>query len=165
MARWHQDDVDVACEAWAYQWVQNYARTPDRAGRTVGPLGCTLGRVMERHDGAASNTEHDRTWPEVFLGQGLLVAVALHAMSAGGREITWAHYVGRVYDPTTWQPMKRPIKQRFMADRLGLPLSVYYTRRDTAKACIRTVLCLGLSPDSKLGASTPGLGVCSAQFA
>lgn len=159
MARWHKDKVDVACEAWAYQWAQNYGRDPDRAGRVVGPIGCTLGRVRELYDGAASNAGHARTWPEVFLGQGLLVAIALHAMTASSREITWAHYVGRVYDPTSWQPRKRPLKQRFVAEQLGLPLSVYYLRRNTAKACVRTVLCL----DSKALPSHPLSSLCSAK--
>lgn len=153
MARWHQDDVDVACEAWAYQWVNGMAKAPDRAGRFIGPLGCTLGRIRELHDAASSNTEHARNWPEVFLGQGLLVAIALQAMTLSSREIIWAHYVGRVYDPSTWQPLKRPAKQRLVANRLGLSLSEYYSRRDVAKACIRTVLCLGVTLDTKCVAS------------
>ena len=149
MARWHQDDVDVACEAWAYQWVNALAKAPDRAGRFIGPLGCTLGRIRELHDGAASNTEHSRSWPEVFLGQGLLVAVALQAMSLSQRELIWVHYVARVYNPTTWQPLKHPLKQRVVANRIGVSLSDYYRRRDCAKACIRTVLHLEVTPDTK----------------
>lgn len=159
MARWHEDDVDRACASWAHQWVQAFGKHPDRAGRFVGPLGCTLGRVMERHDGASSNTERDRAWPEVFLGQGLYVAIALKAMTLGSREIIWAHYVGRVYNPETWAPLKRPLKQRLVADRLGVSLAEYYHRRDTAKSCVRTVLFL----DTKSLASAPPAGVYLAE--
>lgn len=155
MARWHEDDVDRACASWAHQWVEGFGKSPDRASRSVGPLGCTLGRVRELHDGASSNTGRDRAWPEVFLGQGLLVAIALQAMTLGSREIVWAHYVGRVYNPVTWAPLKRPLKQRLVAERLGVSLAEYYHRRDTAKSCVRTVLCL----DTIVLASTPGLTV------
>jgi hypothetical protein len=114
---------------------------------------------MERHDGASSNTERDRAWPEVFLGQGLYVAIALKAMTLGSREIIWAHYVGRVYNPETWAPLKRPLKQRLVAERLGVSLAEYYHRRDTAKSCVRTVLFL----DTKTLASSPPAGVYLAE--
>jgi len=159
MARWKQDDVDVACEAWAYQWVQNFARAPDRAGRAIGPLGCTLGAVQALHDGASSSTSRDRHWPEVFLGQGLVVAVALHAMAEMQRLVVWHHYVGRCYDVTKWVRLARPTKQQIVAQRLGLSLSEYYHRRDTAKACVRVAMTL----DTKVLASARGQGVSSAQ--
>jgi hypothetical protein len=161
MARWHQDDVDVACEAWAYQWVQNFALAPDRAGRTVGPLGCTLGRVHEMGDGASSNTERDRHWPEVYIGQGLIVAIARKALRDSQQDVMWHHYVGRRYDTTTWKLLARPTKQTAVADRLGVSLAEYYNRRDTMKACIRCVLTL----DTKALASAPGLVVSSGQAA
>jgi len=142
MARWQQDDVDVAAEAWAYQWVQGFARAPDRAGRFVGPLGCTLGRVRELHDGAASNTEHGRSWPEVFLGHGLVVAITLKCMSLSSVEAVYAHYVLRRYDDATWAEFRRPMKQVLIARRLGISLAEYYHRRDTAKACLRVGLSL-----------------------
>ena len=142
MPRWHQDDVDVACEAWAWQWVQNFGRAPDRAGRTIGPLGCTLGRVRELHDGAASNTEHARSWPEVFLGTGLLVAVTLKAMRESQRLVVWHHYIGRRYDQSSWTLLTRPLKQTTVAERLGISLAEYYHRRDTAKLCLRVGLTL-----------------------
>jgi hypothetical protein len=143
VGRWQADDVDVACESWAHQWVANFGLPPDRAGRAIGPLGCTLGRVRELHDGASSSTERaGQHWPEVFLGQGLVVAVALRHMSEMQRLVVEHHYIRRWYDPTTWARMKRPTKQSVIAQRLGLSLSEYYTRRDTAKACIRTCLCV-----------------------
>ena len=145
MARWQQDDVDIACEAWAYQWVQHLARAPDRSGRYIGPMSCTLGRVRELADGAASSTDHDRRWPEVFLGTGLVVAVVLKTMPFSQRELVWHHYVGRCYDLTNWERLRRPLKQHTVANRLGLSLAEYYHRRDVAKACVRT----GLTLDTK----------------
>ena len=158
--RWQADDVDVACEAWAHQWVANFGLPPDRAGRAIGPLGCTLGRVRELHDGASSTTDRaGQHWPEVFLGQGLVVAVALQAMAEMQRLVVWHHYVGRCYDTTTWARMKRPTKQVVIAQRLGVSLSEYYHRRDTAKSCIRTALCL----DTKALAIGRGQMVLNAQ--
>lgn len=118
-------------------------------------MGCTLGRVHELHDGAASNTEHDRHFPEVFMGQGLAVTRTLQAMSESSRIIVWAHYVGRVYDQQTWERLKHPLQQRFIADRLGLSLPEYYRRRDVAKQCIR----VGLYMDTKPLAIERGFGV------
>ena len=142
MARWHEDDVDCACQSWAYQWVQAFGKDPDRASRFVGPLGCTLGRVRGLHDGAASNTDRDRHFPEVCLGQGLIVAIALKCMSLTSQEIIGYHYIARCYDPTTWSAFKRPMKQGLVAERMGISRAEYYQRRDTAKACIRTALSL-----------------------
>jgi hypothetical protein len=152
MARWHQDDVDVACETWAYQWVQNFGLAPDRAGRTVGPFGCTLGSK-----GATSRSNvYDAHYPEVYLGQGLIVAIAHKAMRESQRLVLWHHYIGRRYDTTTWKLLPRPAKQTAVADRLGISLAEYYARRDTAKACISVVLTL----DTKALASA-GIGVLS----
>ena len=140
MARWREDDVDVACTIWAHQWVAAFGHAPDRGGRTIGPLNCTLGRVLERHDGAASGTEHARRWPEVFLGQGLVVALALHAMTLSSRQIIAAHYLWRWHDTVTWKRRSRPVKQRLVAHHLGLSAAEYYHRRDTAKSCIRVAM-------------------------
>lgn len=146
MPRWSIDDVDVACESWAYQWVQNFGRDPDRAARYVGALRSTLGRVRELHDGASSRTQTpSQHWPEVFMGQALLVNMALSAMSEGSRLIVWSHYVLRVYDPATWARRPRAMKQAAVAAELAISVAEYYTRRDVAKECVRTVLMLGRS--------------------
>lgn len=171
MARWQQDEVDVAAEAWAFQWVQHFGRDPDRASRYIGPLGCTLGRVRELHDGAASGTEGGQQWPEVYLGTGLIVAITLQAMSYGSRQIVWHHYVWRWYDDSKWIRRSRPAKQRVVAEHLGVSLAEYYHRRDTSKACLRVGLNLDaqelarVSLDTKLRAPTPLAGVQSRQVA
>lgn len=159
MVRWQEDDVDAACQSWAEQWVSAFARDPDRASRYIGPLGCTLGRVRELADGASSNTQAGRHWPEVFLGQGLLVAIALKAMSQSNQEIVFAHYVWRWYEAETYRRLSRPMKQVLVARRLGISLAEYYHRRDTAKACVRTVLFL----DTKDIARARGLSVVCGQ--
>jgi hypothetical protein len=80
-------------------------------------------------------------------------------MSEGQRALTHAHYIARWYDPETWRRLARPTKQRVMAQRLGLSLSEYYTRRDVAKSCIRVVLTL----DSKVLSLAPAFLVASAK--
>jgi hypothetical protein len=147
MARWPEDEVDRACQAWAYQWVQHFARDPDRAARYIGPVGCTLGRVRTMGDGASSTTERGgQHFPEVYLGDGLLVAVVLQSMAQSHREVIWAHYVWRVWNPETWAPLRRPLKQIRIAQRLGVSLPEYYHRRDAAKSSIRCAM----SIDTKL---------------
>jgi hypothetical protein len=171
MARWDEDDVDVAAQSWAFQWVQHFARDPDRAGRYIGPLGCTLGRVRELHDGASSTTESSQRWPEVYLGTGLVVAITLKAMSESSRVITWHHYVWRWYEQPAWTKKLRPMKQCHVAEHLGLSLAEYYHRRDTMKSCLRVGLTLDVAElaavtlDTKGRASTPCEGVQVGQVA
>jgi hypothetical protein len=100
--------------------VQHFGKDPDRASRYIGPLGCTLGRVIERHDGAASSTDRDRNWPEVYFGTGLMVAIALKAMSESSRTLIWYHYVARCWNCDSWLPLKHPLKQRTIAERMGV---------------------------------------------
>lgn len=162
MARWQEDEIDVAAEAWAYQWVQHFGRDPDRAARYIGPLGCTLNRVKDYGDGASSGTEAGQRWPEVYLGTGLIVAITLKAMSESSRMITWHHYVWRWYDQPKWARRKRPTKQILVAEHLGLSPAEYYHRRDTAKSCLRVGLGIDakelaqVTLDTKVSASTPG---------
>jgi hypothetical protein len=170
MARWQEDEIDVAASTWALQWVEHFGRDPDRAGRYIGPLGCTLGRVRELHDGASSSTERSsQHWPEVYLGTGLIVAITLKAMTEGSRAIVWHHYVWRWYDQPKWSRRQRPAKQRIVAEHLGVSLAEYYHRRDTAKACLRVGLFVdaedlaSVSLDTKVRASAHGLEVQSRQ--
>lgn len=142
MPRWLLDDVDCACEAWAAQWVRHFARDPDRAGATIGPMPCTLGRVRELHDGASSTTDRraSQRWPEVFLGTALIVNCAVKAMSEASRIVLWSHYVARWYTPDTWSRRSRPVKQSIVAAELGLSVAEYYNRRDAAKHAVQVVL-------------------------
>ena len=142
--RFEEDAVDRACGSWAYQWVRAFANPPSSAGQMVGPLNCTLGRVRELHDGASSTTESARSWPEVFIGEGLLVAIALKAMSELSRQVIFRHYVERWYvgQGANWVRRARPIKQLVIAERLGISLSHYYVLRDCSKSCVSVVLSL-----------------------
>ena len=141
MPRWHTDEVDTVMQVWARQWVEAFLRDPDRAGRMIGPCSCTLGRVIERHDGASSSTSRDRHWPEVFLGDGLLAAVILKSLTESQREVLMYHYVARVYGPEG-RPLRYPLKQRVIAGRMGVSLQTYYNHRDAAKSAVRACLCL-----------------------
>lgn len=137
-----KDETDLQLECWAWQWVQLFVKNPERASDYIGALGCTLGRVMERHDGASSTTTRDRRFPEGFLGEALVVAVALKYMDLAHREIIGAHYVARVYDLDTGERLRRTIKVRFIAERLGLSVAEYMNRRDVAKAGVRAAFVL-----------------------
>lgn len=167
MSRWQEDEVDRACNAWAYQWVRNFANAPQTAGAAIGPLGCTLGRVRELHDAAASTGgRRDEHWPEVFMGEGLLVAIALNAMHELTRQVIHRHYIERWFAPVpgkgglvTLERRSRPTKQAVIAARMGVSLARYYTLRDCAKQCVSVVLTL----DSKGLASRGGTGVQAAQ--
>lgn len=132
-----RDDVDNWCDVWAYQWCSLFARDPERAREYLGSLKCTLGRVRELHDGASSSTSRDRPFPEVFLGDGLVVAVALKYMDLTHRELIGAHYLVRLYDLRTGERMRYPIKVSTMASLMGIHPSEYANRRDVAKGMIR----------------------------
>jgi hypothetical protein len=176
MARWQQDSVDFACEAWAYQWVGLFGRDPRKASEYLGRLGSTLGLVRVMQDGAGSSTAVGQQFPEGFLGEGLLVNCVLKHMPAAEREMIWRHYVDRWYvvrgmldaqkKTVTYEPVRlaRPVKQGFMADRMGICPAEYYRRRDTAKSFIRGALAGAEKVgESKVDARPPGDGVCSAQ--
>jgi hypothetical protein len=132
------DDVDQWCSVWAYQWASMFLRDPRRARDYIGPLCCTLGRVHELHDGAASQTEHDRHFPEGFLGDGLVVAVAIKYLSSTHQDWLRHHYIVRVYSPDTGRAYRYPIPVPTMASRMGLDIGAYSRRRDAAKSMIRS---------------------------
>jgi hypothetical protein len=161
--RFEEDDVDRACNTWAYQWVRAFARPPE-PGQTIGQLNCTLGRVRELHDGASSTTESCQQWPEVFLGEGLLVAIALKAMSERSRDVIFQHYVVRWFEyreEKGWVRRSRPRKQVQVAHAMKCGLSRYYVLRDTAKSCVSVVLSL----DTKVLARAGSRSAPSAQVA
>lgn len=85
------DAVDYVCEAWAHQWVQLFGNDPTRASQYLGRVASTLGLPFAGSGGAV------QTFPEGFLGDGLLVACALKTMREVHREILWRHYVDRWY--------------------------------------------------------------------
>lgn len=144
MPRWHEDDVDRACNAWAYQWVLAYAND---LGGQVGAPHCTLANLHRLHDGAGSRTDRaHQACPEVFLGDGLLVAIALKAMGELSRELIHRHYVERWFewraDKSKWMRRVRPVKQRVIAERMGFSVAQYHHLRDMAKRCVGVVLYL-----------------------
>jgi len=162
MPRWMTDEIDVACESWAYQWVEHFGRNPLTAARYIGPLRCTLGRVRELHDGASSVTDRaNQHWPEVFVGTALAVSQAFQCMSLAGRSVLFAHYVLRRHDPQTWARRSRPVKQSIVAADLGISLSEYHHRRDTAKACVSVALGVSRAPEYQHLESAPSRHKCT----
>ena len=130
-----EDEVDRACHAWAYQWVQANA---NGAGGAVGALHCTLAAVVSLRDGAGANGNLTRTLPEVYLGAGLKVAIARQCMTPYARAFLWAHYVGRwfAWDAARrgWRRGGRPVvRQPVMAEYLGVPVRTYYALRGSTK--------------------------------
>jgi hypothetical protein len=62
----------------------------------LGKLACTLGRIKEEAEGAATAGVVNQNWPEVYSGFGLLVHRAWYTMpNSQWRLIMDAHYVWR----------------------------------------------------------------------
>lgn len=145
MARYRgRDQVDNYCDCWAYQWSQLFSENPKQAREYIGALKCTLGRVRELYDGASSTTVSLRPMPEVFLGHGLVVAVALRYMDQTHREIIGVHYLVRFYNLDTGERLNDRIKVATLASLMGIHPSEYDARRRAAKAIIETAFNLDL---------------------
>lgn len=172
MARWEQDSVDFACEAWSYQWMCLFGRDPRKASEYVGRLACTLSLVTILHDGAGGGTKVTQEFPEGFLGEALLVNVVLKRMPEADREMIWRHYVERWYVLVPVRDRKggvvgcdpvrriRPVKQGVISARMGVSRAEYHSRRDRAKSFVRGALAGAECLDSKVGARAPGFDVC-----
>jgi hypothetical protein len=154
MARWKQDEVDVACEAWAFQWCALFARDPRKASEHLGRVGSTLSLVKMMGDGASSSTVVEQGFPEVFLGVGLVVSCIIKHLNESDREMLFRHYIDRWYAQRPVPGLERsievvklryPIKQTIIAQRMGVSVATYHQRRDRAKACVATAL--GVSRD------------------
>jgi hypothetical protein len=144
------DEVDRFCDAWAYQWVSLFARDPIKASEYLGRQNCTLGSVKQMGDGAGAGTVVAQSFPEVFLGEGLIVSCLTKLMTEGEREILFRHYADRWYATRRAKGehgtieivrMGRPVKQEVMAMRMSISPSLYYRRRDRMKAFIRGSIC------------------------
>jgi len=148
VARWHPDQADLAAEAWAYQWVALFAREPRKATEYVGRLSCTLGLVRIMADGAASGgAVVNQQFPEVFLGDGLVISCLIKQLTDRQREWLFRHYVDRWYvmrvkkgrdseNDFECVRLPRPMKQVVMAERMGINLARYYQHREAVKARI-----------------------------
>lgn len=158
MARWKQDPIDFACEAWAYQWCALFARDPRKASEHLGRVGSTLGLVKLMGDGASSGTVVEQGFPEVFLGDGLMVACAIKYLRDYDRTMLFRHYIDRWYVQCPAQrrehgievvKLRYPVKQSTLASRMGISVSSYHLRRDRAKACVGVALGMG-ADDSRV---------------
>jgi len=134
------DDVDVACLAWADAWARHFLRDPRVARDYIGPLICTLAKVHTLHDGAASTTQSSRDPPELFLGNALLVSIALQYSTLTERQIIVMHYVRRRYHPKDGRKFKRVISPPQMARMMGIRMDIYGRRLRKAKGWVRSIL-------------------------
>lgn len=143
MARWDHDEVDVACGQWASQWCSLYQRDPQQAREYLGALRSTLGSRRDLH--ACSRTNRlDQHWPEGFLGNGLVVAVALQYADFIERELIYRHYLERRFDVATGDAVRRLAPRKTLAARMGMHPSRYAYRLQAAKSWIRAALCLDI---------------------
>lgn len=128
---YQQDPIDYVCEAWAYQWVQLFGNEPTKAAQYLGRVASTLGLPFAGSGSAV------QTFPEGFLGDGLLVARSLRFMKEAHREFIWRHYVDRwyyvrliadrgIYEHTTLRTI--------VDERSKQPLEVYTVDRSRPKA-------------------------------
>jgi hypothetical protein len=157
MARWTHDAADLACEAWAFQWCCLFRREPERAKEYLGALRSTLGNVpslrdgdlkagkrLVLHAGARSEGQFEQHFPEVFLGYGLVVAVALKYAEWYEREVIYRHYLEARYDMYTGQPLKRWSPRKVLAARLGVNPATYANHLNVGKGWINSALCLDI---------------------
>lgn len=172
MARPAQDKADFAAEAWAYQWVCLFARDPRKASEYVGRLNSTLGLVRIMADGAGSTgavvSQH---FPEVFLGDGLIVSCLIKRLSDRQREWLFRHYVDRWYVMRLQQgrdkeqrfecvKLTHPVRQKLMAARMGISEDRYYEHRRLVKLRIFEALPADdLPPQVKTGGIRTGEAV------
>ena len=123
----HQPDaVDYVCEAWAYQWVQLFGNSPARASQYLGRVASTLGLPFAGSGSAV------QTFPEGFLGDGLLVANAMEYMREAHREFLYRHYIDRwYYVRRIAQPgiFEHTTLQAIVDERSKEPLEVYVVDR------------------------------------
>src|SRR5690242_7319434 len=76
--------IDAYGEAWGYQWRHNF-------GNAVRiPIPSILGRFITEGFAATDGKNKPRSYPEVFLGMGLLFAVVLKDTNERDREIAFA---------------------------------------------------------------------------
>lgn len=95
---WQPDQMDMMCMAWAKQrrimlkLIPNYEMTQREQ---MGRPNCTLGQVREEGEGASQGSTINQNFPEVFLGDALIVHRARQTMRGQWREVMHAHYVER----------------------------------------------------------------------
>lgn len=117
--RWQKDEVDLWCEQWASQRRKILGISPLEPKDRVGKLTSTLGAVREEGEGASQGTSTQK-FPEVYIGDALLVNLAWKSMESAWRHTMEAHYV-YVHDHRGDR-----IKARAKANALEISLPTYW---------------------------------------
>ncbi len=102
--------IESKGRTWGWQWRRNFG------SRVVVPIASLLGRIQEEGPGAGLGTEYERTYKEVFLGDGLEFAVALKHVHERHQSFAMIHYV-----------IPEPAKTK--AAELGIHEQTYWQRR------------------------------------
>jgi len=144
VSRWIHDAADLACECWAFQFCCLFKRDPERAKEYLGALRCTIGQRRDLHAGSKSDGWLDQHFPEVFLGYGLVVAVALKYAELYEREVIYRHYLEARYNLNTGERFQRWMPRKVLSARLGIKPSTYATHLSIAKGWIHAALCLDI---------------------
>ncbi len=120
-----EDQIDVACKAWAVHRRQLLGLSmPSTSRGYVGALRCTLAARRDLHAGAKSNFANQQHWPEFPYppGDPSLVNTVFKRMPEALQEIMDVHFT-----------VLEPRDKRIRADLLGLSLNVYWDRVARAK--------------------------------
>lgn len=127
-----RDQVDQLCEKWARVYRELAGLTsPKTASGFIGALRCTLAARRDLHAGATSTGRVERHFPEVFVGDALLVNLAFRRMPPTLQEIMVAHYV-------VLEPRNKTVR----AELMGLSRNTYWERVGRAKTFIDGALAI-----------------------
>jgi hypothetical protein len=123
MSRRPPDWVDMLCIAWAEQRRKALGIILPKMlepHERLGKLTCTLGAVRDEGEGAAYSGK-TQNWPEVYLGDALLVHRCWCGMPRPWAEVMHVHYV--------W----RELSAKSRIDLLLLDFTEYYSRLNLLK--------------------------------
>lgn len=96
MSRREPDWIDLICNDWAREkrkYLGMLLPHTMKAKERIGALKCNLGRMIVEGP-AASQSTASRGYPEVFIGDAIIVNQIWHGMPQGIKKILmWSHYV------------------------------------------------------------------------
>lgn len=122
------DATDHLCMRWAATRRELLGLAhPRRAQEFVGAIRCSLGNVQRHHDGASSFTPREQNFPEVYVGDALLVNLAVKRMPPDLRAFMDLHFT-----------LGRGANRRM--ELLGIPRGQYWRRVNDAKRFIEGYL-------------------------
>lgn len=131
------DAVEQACRAWGAERRKLLGLEDEiRTNRILGAIRSTLSDLRRLQDGAGHDGgKIEQHWPEVYVGDLLLVNRAWHALSPELKQVMDQHYAYRG-------------GVELKADRLNVSRTTYLERVGRMRAAVRSVIAvLDQSPD------------------